>query len=256
MVATTPLAAQDRFDPVEAQVLPGWVTSDGTRMTAIDIQLAPGWKTYWRAPGDGGIPPTFDWSGSRNIDGVDISWPTPTVFDQNGMRSYGYEDRLILPLSITPSVRGEAMRVTVQVDMGVCSDVCVPYRLSLDQLLDTDQTRPTPVIASALAQQPYSSSEAGVTQAICSIAPIRDGLRIEASIAMPSAGGPEVMVIEPGLPEVWVSEAHTERQGNRVVATSDMVHVSGRVFSVDRSAIRITVLGQNHAVDIRGCSGS
>jgi len=252
--ASLPLVAQDRFDPVEARVLTGWVTPDGTRMVALDLQLAPGWKTYWRAPGDGGIPPSFDWSRSRNLETVEITWPAPAVFDQNGMRSYGYEDRLILPLELTPRRAGQDIDLRVEMDMGVCADVCVPYSLTLDQMLNVDNTRPTPEIAGALAQQPYSASEAGVTEVTCRLEPIADGLRLEARVRMPSAGGAEVMVIEPGLADVWVSEAETRREGENVIAQSDMIHVSGGVFAVDRSELRLTVLGRNHAVDIQGCS--
>ena len=54
-------------DVVQIEVLPGWQTASGTQMAAIRLTLAPGWKTYWRAPGEGGIPPAFGWAGSQNI---------------------------------------------------------------------------------------------------------------------------------------------------------------------------------------------
>jgi DsbC/DsbD-like thiol-disulfide interchange protein len=252
--AAAPLTAQDRLQPVEARILPGWVMADGARMIGLDIRLAPGWKTYWRAPGDAGIPPTFDWSGSRNLGAAEISWPAPRVFVLNGMRSFGYDTRLVLPVKISPHRPGTPIEVALAVDMGVCSDVCVPYQMSLSATLDDATTRPTPAIASALAQQPYSEQEAGVSGATCRIEPIRDGLRIEARVQMPSAGGPEIMVIEPGLPDIWVSEAETRRHGSEVIAVSDLVHLSGTPFALDRSAVRMTVIGQRHAVDILGCS--
>lgn len=254
IASALPLAAGDPFDPVEARVLEGWVMPDGTRMAALDIRLAPGWKTYWRAPGDAGIPPTFDWSASRNVRSVAIAWPAPIVFDQNGMRSIGYRDRLVLPLAIETMQTGEGVDLVVSVDMGVCSDVCLPYRLSLSGRLETSATSPTPAIAGALAQQPYSGRDAGVTAATCRIAPISDGLRVETRVEMPPAGGPEFVVIEPGLPDVWVSEAETRRDGRDLVAVSDMVHVEGGIFALDRSNIRITILGQGHAVELNGCN--
>ncbi len=60
-LTAVPALAQDQFDlPVTGQVLEGWVRADGTRMAAVQLDLEPGWKTYWRAPGDAGIPPSFD----------------------------------------------------------------------------------------------------------------------------------------------------------------------------------------------------
>lgn len=252
--SAAPLVAGDAEYPVEARVLEGWVMADGSRMAALDIRLAPGWKTYWRAPGDAGIPPTFDWSASRNLGSVVIAWPTPIVFDQNGMRSLGYSDRLVLPLSIEPARAGKEIDLVVSVDMGVCSDVCLPYRISVSGRLDTEATRPTPEIAGALAQRPYSQREAGVTAATCRIAPIADGLRVETRVQMPSAGGLEVVVIEPGLPDVWVSEAETRREGRDLFAVSEMVHIDGGIFALDRSNIRITVLGESRAVEVNGCN--
>src|SRR6056297_1113481 len=76
-------------DVVRAEVLPGWTTGAGTRMAALRLTLAPGWKTYWRAPGDAGIPPAFDWSGSRNLKGVAFHWPAPDVFQSYGIRTIG-----------------------------------------------------------------------------------------------------------------------------------------------------------------------
>lgn len=249
--------AKDAFEtPVTGEVLPGWVQPDGTRMAALKLNLAPGWKTYWRAPGDAGIPPQFDWSGSRNVSSVAVVWPTPQVFDQNGMRSVGYENELVIPVQIKPSKNGQPVRLRADMALGVCSDICVPYALEFDQSISDNATSPTPAIAAALAQQPYSAKEAGVKGAECIVSPTSDGLQIEARVKMPTAGGPEFVVIEPGPGDIWVSEADTKRQGDEVVAISDLVHVNGGAIAIDRSAIRITVLGSKYAVDIRGCSPS
>ena len=247
--------AQDSFEvPVEAEVLHGWVSSDGSRTAALRLTLAPGWKTYWRAPGDAGIPPQFNWSGSGNLESVSVTWPTPQVLDQNGMRSVGYENSVTIPLHVEPSRKGKPVHLKAKMELGICSDVCIPHELDLEALIDSIETRPTPAIAAALAQQPYTASEAGVSDVTCAIRPTSDGLRIETRITMPSAGAPEYVVIEPQAGDIWVSEAKTSRTGNQIVATSDMVSASGAPIALDRSAIRVTVLGQSYAVDIQGCA--
>jgi hypothetical protein len=71
---------------------------------------------------------------------------------------------------------------------------------------------------------------------------------------MPSAGGREEAVIEPGQDAIWVSEPKTRRSGGQIIAVSQMYHSAGPAFSINRSDVRITILGSSHSVDIRGCS--
>ena len=92
--------AQSLDDIVKAQVLPGWRAADGTHMAALHLELADGWKTYWRSPGDVGIPPRFDWRGSRNVAGVEIMWPTPRITVDHGMYTVGYSNQLVLPMQL------------------------------------------------------------------------------------------------------------------------------------------------------------
>lgn len=255
LLLALPAQARDPFDdPVTARVIPGWTLPDGRQMAALELVLDPGWKTYWRSPGDAGIPPQFDWSASRNLSNVQVTWPTPKVFHQNGMRSIGYTDRVIVPLTISARKAGKPVRLRGDMILGVCADVCMPHRLKFDAMLSPGDTRPVPAIAAALAQTPYSPSEAGVKAATCRLTPTGDGMKIEVRVQMPSAGGREVAVIEPGLPGIWISESDTSRSGDWIVAASEMIHDSDAAFSINRSAVRITILGQSHAVDIQGCT--
>lgn len=169
------------------------------------------------------------------------------------MRSLGYTEEVVLPLHITPQRPGRPMRLRTEVSMGVCADVCVPHWIDIDVMLDEADTRPTPAIVAALASVPFSEDEAGVRNAACRIAPSEHGMSIEARVTVPHTGGTEVAVIEPGAPGVWVSEADTRRQGDTVIAVSEMIHPDGGAFAVDRSNVRITIIGGDHAVDVQGC---
>jgi len=248
-----PSFAQVTDGVVHLDILDGGRTANGTYLGALRLTLKDGWKTYWRAPGDAGIPPQFDWSGSQNVGDVSIIWPAPEVFVQNGLQSIGYADQLVLPVEITPANPAQPVRLRGDMDLGVCKDVCIPERLDFDHTLDADAAR-NPAIAAALAQRPYSAKEARVSQASCHLTPTSDGMQIEARVTMPSAAGRELAVIEPGNPSLWVSQSETERQGNTLVATSEVISASGGPFALDRSDIRITVLGASHSVDIQGCS--
>ncbi|MGV6803475.1 MAG: protein-disulfide reductase DsbD domain-containing protein [Ruegeria sp.] len=253
VVLAAPLRAQAIDNIVRLEVLDGGKSEDGTYLGAIQLNLQEGWKTYWRAPGDAGIPPEFDWRRSGNVGSVSIIWPAPHVFDQNGLKSIGYVDQLVLPIRITPRNPAEPVHLRGEMDLGICKDVCIPASLDFDHSLDANAGR-NPTIAAALAQRPYSAREAGVKGAACVLAPTADGMQISVRINMPTAGGTELTVIEPGNPALWASQAETTRQGKMLVATSEVISADGGPIALDRSAIRITVLGTNHAVDILGCT--
>lgn len=246
-------AEADAFDDiVNIEILDGGQTEGGTYRAALRITLADGWKTYWRAPGDAGIPPRFSWRGSRNVGEVSFTWPTPSVFLTSGLRTLGYENQLILPVDVMPSEAGDPVRLKGRMELGLCKDICIPSELKIDHNLDPKAVH-NPAIVAAVASRPFSAKEAGVTSAKCRLSPTQNGLQVEARIEMPSAGGSEIAVIEAGNPEIWASEAKTVRNGNTLIASSELIHVDGGAYALDRSQMRITVLGQSHAVDIQGC---
>lgn len=238
--------------PIQGEILDGWQREDGTRVAAIRLTMAPGWHTYWRSPGDAGIPPDFDWQGSGNMARVGITWPTPMVFEQEGMRSIGYENEVVLPLAIAPKQPAKPVKLHINLNLGVCKDLCMPQTLELEAVLDSTASKPTAVIASALAQRPFSAQEAGVKQAVCALSPADQGLSLEAQIKMPDTGGKEVVVIETGQVDTWVSPVDSNRQSGQLTATANVVPM-GNSLAIDRSDIRITILGRKHAVEITGC---
>jgi DsbC/DsbD-like thiol-disulfide interchange protein len=237
---------------VQGGVRPGWRQPDGRHMAALQLTLATNWKTYWRAPGDGGIPPRFDWTGSENISDVALHWPRPVVFDQSGLRSIGYADQLVLPMEFTLTDPTAPARLQARVEIGVCETVCVPVTLQLQAILRPDGGDDR-AIRAALADQPRPAAALGLHAASCAIEPISDGMRVTADLGLPSLGPAEVVVFELPDSTIWISESRSERQGARLVAASDMVPPTGALFALDRSDLRITVLGQGKAAEMWGC---
>ena len=248
----TPVHAFSQDDVLSGQLLPGWRMENGNQMAAMALNLSPGWKTYWRAPGEAGIPPEFDWSGSDNIKSVRFHWPSPSVFHTNGLQTVGYHDALVLPVEITPKDPSRPVTVRLRVDLGVCNDICLPAELNFAGQLPV-QGKPDASIRAALADQPRRGDEVGLKAISCTVQPISDGLRLTARIDLPKRGPEEVVVIENGDRNVWVSEAETERQGALLVSTADMVPSGGGAFALDRKGVTVTVLGQGRAVEIAGC---
>lgn len=244
--------SQDKV--LQASVLNGWTTEAGTRMAALRLDLAPGWKTYWRSPGSAGIPPQFDWSGSDNLKSVRIHWPAPSVFHTNGMQTIGYKEQLILPVELIPLDPSRPIRLEVSLDMGICRDICLPAEVELNAGLMMPGAR-DPLIDAALARQPKTGKAAGLSSITCAVEPIADGLRLTATIAVPAQGKGETVAIETTDRTVWVSEAVSARRGKVLTATADLVPPSGQPFALDRSGVTVTVISDSGAVEMRGCPG-
>jgi DsbC/DsbD-like thiol-disulfide interchange protein len=92
----------------------------------VEIRLAPGWKTYWRYPGDSGVPPHFDFGKSENVKAVTVAWPAPQrLVDSEGV-TIGYKNGVVFPLKIVPEDANKPMRLRLKLDYAICEKLCVP----------------------------------------------------------------------------------------------------------------------------------
>ena len=248
----TPGHAATQEDVLSGTLLPGWQTEGGGQMAALDLVLAPGWKTYWRSPGDAGIPPSFDWSGSQNVRAIKMHWPAPSVFESNGLRTIGYHDRLILPVEIIPVDPLLPVVLSLRMELGVCDEICLPASLDLASNL-LRPGAPDAGIRAALAQVARSASAAGVGDVSCTVDPIDDGLRLTARLRLPDPGSEEVVAFETADPAVWVAAAATSRQGIDLIAVTELVPPEGAPFALDRSGVTLTILSEDGAIEVRGC---
>jgi DsbC/DsbD-like thiol-disulfide interchange protein len=102
----------------------------------IEIRLDPGWKTYWRYPGDTGVPPTFRFAGSQNVRSVIVEWPAPKRFsDDAGGHSIGYLGDVVLPLKVVPADASRGSILHAKVDYAICGTLCVPAHATLELAL-------------------------------------------------------------------------------------------------------------------------
>ncbi len=92
----------------------------------IDIRLARGWKTYWRYPGDSGLPPRFDFTGSENVKAIAVRWPAPHRLDDESGTSIGYKSDFVLPLEVWPQDGARPVTLRLKVDYGICEKICIP----------------------------------------------------------------------------------------------------------------------------------
>jgi DsbC/DsbD-like thiol-disulfide interchange protein len=172
---------------------------DGALLAALEIELHPGFKTYWRTPGDSGVPPTFDWAASANVAAVEPLWPAPTRFEDAGGVSYGYHDRLVLPLRVRLREAGRPARLAGAVDYGVCNDICIPARAEV--ALELSGKGPLPAaVAQALARVPAPHPIDGDGPlAILAVAP-QPGAKLLVSVRAPQGSTPTLF---PEAPDNW-----------------------------------------------------
>ena len=111
-----------------------------TTHAGVHLQIAPGWKTYWRSPGDVGVPPSFDWKGSRNLQSIRIKWPAPKAYKDAYSTSIGYKHEVILPLEITAQDQSKPVDVKLRFDYGICADICVPVESKLKLTIPIHQS--------------------------------------------------------------------------------------------------------------------
>lgn len=237
-------------------LLVGERRADGTREAGLVIDVAPGWKTYWRNPGEAGVPPRFDWSGSENLAEVRIRWPRPIAFESFGMRTLGYSGRVVLPLTLVPEQAEDPVALGLDAEFGVCRDICLfeQARLARDIApaapADDGAAR---LLAAAEASVPPPGREAGVRVLACRIAGAGADRDFSARLALPEAAGEPIVVLE-GAAETWFRGQSVERTPGRLEITATLSTAAPGTW-VSRDDVRITLLAPGFAADVEGCRG-
>lgn len=104
----------------------------------VQLRMDPGWKTYWRNPGDSGVPPIFDWSGSKNVRSVEVFYPMPHRFSDADGTAIGYDDEVVFPVKITPERADEPVILALNLEYGLCKDLCIPNAVELRAQIPAD----------------------------------------------------------------------------------------------------------------------
>lgn len=99
----------------------------GRWLAGVAIDLDDGWKTYWRMPGEAGIPPQFDWTKSKGVGGVEVLYPVPQRLHDLSGETVGYERRVMFPVIVTSA---DAVKASLHLDLffAVCKDICIPAK--------------------------------------------------------------------------------------------------------------------------------
>ncbi len=127
----------------------------GHYLAGLEIALDDGWKTYWRMPGDGGVPPSFDWAGSVNVAAVKVLYPAPVRLPEANGTSIGYKHAVLLPIEVTAQDPAKPIALKLALEFGVCRDICIPATANLDIAIPVgSKGAPPPELTAALERVP------------------------------------------------------------------------------------------------------
>jgi DsbC/DsbD-like thiol-disulfide interchange protein len=169
----------------------------GAGLAGFEIKLAPGAITYWRDPGDAGLPPTLDFSASENVASVEPAYPAPKrIKEADGGEAFGYDGGVIFPLRVKPRDPAKPVTLALNADFAVCEKVCLPAKARLTLTLP------------AAADSPYASAIGAALAAVPRAVQPKDFGALEATgadswrLCAPHVEGPpRDLFVEP--PEGW-----------------------------------------------------
>jgi DsbC/DsbD-like thiol-disulfide interchange protein len=160
-------------DPRSATRLIAANAASSQLRAGVEIRLAPGWKTYWRYPGDSGVPPRFDFSGSDNVKAVTVRWPAPQLFSESDGKTIGYHTGVIFPLQVEAQNPSQPVTLRLALDYAVCEKLCVPVEAKAELAL-TDASSVNEAALAAAERRVPRPSEVGAAGALSIVRVHRD----------------------------------------------------------------------------------
>lgn len=131
----------------------------GRLQGALQIGLKPGWKTYWRDPGEAGIPPSLDASQGGNVESTELAFPPPSRIDDGYADTAGYAGPVTLPVTFTMKEDASGP-IEAQVFLGICKTICIPLQaqLTVNPGAEPDDPRDALIVTEARAALPGAPS--------------------------------------------------------------------------------------------------
>lgn len=166
-------------------------------MGGVAIQLQPGWHTYWRNPGDSGVPPRFDFSKSDNVDTVTILWPAPKKFDDGaGGTSLGYTQQVVLPMRVIAKDAKKPVTLRAAINYAVCEKICIPVDASAELAFTSVASTEDAALTAALDTVPKPAT-VGDANPLTVRNVTREGKHVLVDVAAPDGADPDLFVEGP-----------------------------------------------------------
>jgi DsbC/DsbD-like thiol-disulfide interchange protein len=216
----------------------------------VAIQLQPGWHTYWRTPGDSGVPPRFDFSKSDNVEAVTVLWPAPHKFDDGaGGTSLGYFKQIVLPLRIVAKNADKPVTLRASINYAVCEKLCIPVDASAELAFASVASTEDGTLSDALNAVPKPAS-VGDPNPLTVLDVKRDGkINVLVDVAAPDTNGLSLFVEGPtpdwALPIPKLVE-HSPPGVKRFTFELDGLPPG---VSADGAALKLTLVGGDRAYE-------
>lgn len=223
-------------------------TAAGARVLLLEMTLQPNWKTYWRMPGDAGIPPSFDWSGSTNVGDVEVRYPAPAMYVDKAGRTIGYKNAVTFPIVVRPADPKAPSEVRVEVAFGICREICIPVETKLSLDVPPTASLSAADVASAMSKVPVRKDAKDAARGPLAVSSITlDGGATAQRMVVKTAGVETLLVEAPDGLFVPIPE---RRAGDAAAATFEVdLSKSQDLPELMGKKLTVTAIGSTGAIE-------
>ena len=238
---------------IEISFLKAWDSKEAT-LYALFIKMKKNWKTYWKYPGDSGFSPEFKIIESNNLKKIEISWPTPKVFFENGSVINGYKKELILPIFFYKEKRSKKIDFKLNFLMGFCDDICIPIKFIINSknALKTNELK-NKLVSSSLEKMPQdlSNSENLIE---CEVKKINKKMKLISKFDnnfFSNNNSIDQLILEYLDGQIWFSEISKTNERFEFLSTINSFEDNN--FFLDKSKIEYTIITRSGGFQQKGC---
>lgn len=216
----------------------------------VEIKLQPGWKTYWRYPGDSGVPPRFDFSGSDNVLRAKVLYPAPHLFNDETGNSLGYKTNVIFPVQVTPKQPGKPVTLKLKLDYAVCEKLCIPAESKAELTFGAGDSANNTALAAAEARVPKPVTAA---EADLKARRVTNAAKPLVDVDLPASGKPTALFVE-GPSAEWALPIPMPAQGAPAGRLHFGFELDGLPPGVDPKApfeLTFTVVDSDRAIEVK-----
>ena len=238
---------------IEISFLKAWDSKEAT-LYALFIKMKKNWKTYWKYPGDSGFSPEFKIIESNNLKKIEISWPTPKVFFENGSVINGYKKELILPIFFYKEKSSKKIDFKLNFLMGFCDDICIPIKFIINSknALKANELK-NKLVSNSLEKIPQdlSNSENLIE---CEVKKINKKMKLISKFDnnfFSNNHSIDQLILEYLDGQIWFSEI--SKTNERFEFLSIINTLDDNNFFLDKSKIKYTIITRSGGFQHKGC---
>tara|TARA_B100000927_G_scaffold243353_1_gene205342 strand:- start:229 stop:1095 length:867 start_codon:yes stop_codon:yes gene_type:complete len=238
---------------IDISFLKAWDSKEAT-LYALFIKMKKNWKTYWKYPGDSGFSPEFKIIESNNLKKIEISWPTPKVFFENGSVINGYKKELILPIFFYKEKSSKKIDFKLNFLMGFCDDICIPIKFIINSknALKANELK-NKLVSNSLENMPQdlSNSENLIE---CEVKKINKKMKLISKFDnnfFSNNNSIEQLILEYLDGQIWFSEI--SKTNKRFEFLSIINSLDDNNFFLDKSKIKYTIITRSGGFQHKGC---